>query len=174
MQTPTKNFRMNPKLIIIVLIHILARDENAGAKVCGELSKELNVTNIKYHQLDITSQESINKLRDHVVEKFGGLDVLINNSGVLLKVIQNLTSFICKLDSRGLPVKQNQNWGDYLFESLNPKKFILKVKLCRFNHKKMYQVFLNLPLKMPKLSQNIYVNNILYALSFVSKRFGDL
>lgn len=62
-----------------------ARDENAGAKVCGELSKELNVTNIKYHQLDITSQESINKLRNHVMEKFGGLDVLINNSGVLLK-----------------------------------------------------------------------------------------
>ena len=91
-------------IIIVVLIHI-ARDENAGAKVCGELSKELNVTNIKYHQLDITSQESINKLHDHVMEKFGGLDVLINNSGVLLKVIQNLTSFVCKLDSRGLPVK---------------------------------------------------------------------
>ena len=77
------------------MIHI-ARDETAGAKVCGELSKELNVTNIKYYQLDITSQESINKLRDHVMEKFGGLDVLINNSGVLLKVIQNLRSFIDK------------------------------------------------------------------------------
>lgn len=127
MQTPTKNFGEYPKfiviIIIVVLIHI-ARDENAGAKVCGELSKELNVTNIKYHQLDITSQESINKLRDHVMEKFGGLDVLINNSGVLLKVIQNFnfTYFICKLDSRGCPVKQNQNLGDYRFQSLNPKK----------------------------------------------------
>ena len=110
-------------IIIVVLIHV-ARDENAGAKVCGELSKELNVTNIKYHQLDITSQESINKLRDHVMEKFGGLDVLVNNSGVLLKVIQNLTSFICKLDSRGLPVKQNQNLGDYQCQSLNPKRHL--------------------------------------------------
>lgn len=111
------------------MIHI-ARDENAGAKVCGELSKELNVTNIKYHQLDITSQESINKLRDHVMEKFGGLDVLINNSGVLLKVIENfnLTYFICKLDSRGCPVKQNQNLGDYRFQSLNPKKKCVKSK----------------------------------------------
>ena len=71
------------------MIHI-ARDENAGAKVCGDLSNELNVTNIKYHQLDITSQESINKLRDHVMEKFGGLDVLINNSGVLIEVIKKL------------------------------------------------------------------------------------
>ncbi|KAL9966024.1 hypothetical protein ACROYT_G024032 [Oculina patagonica] len=62
-----------------------ARDENTGTKVCGELSKELNVTNIKFHQLDVTSQESIDKLRAHVQEKFGGLDVLINNSGVMLK-----------------------------------------------------------------------------------------
>lgn len=83
-------------IIVIILIHI-ARDENAGAKVCGELSKELNVTNIKYYQLDITSQESIDKLRAHVVEEFGGLDVLINNSGVLLKVIQNYSNILCKL-----------------------------------------------------------------------------
>lgn len=83
-------------IIVIILIHI-ARDENAGAKVCGELSKELNVTNIKYYQLDITSQESIDKLRAHVMEEFGGLDVLINNSGVLLKVIQNYSNIPCKL-----------------------------------------------------------------------------
>ena len=79
-----------PKLIIIIILILIARDENAGAKVCGDLSNELNVTNIKYHQLDITSQESINKLRDHVMEKFGGLDVLINNSGVLIEVIKKL------------------------------------------------------------------------------------
>lgn len=72
-------------LIIILLIHA-ARDEDGGTKVCRDLSKELNVTNIKFHQLDITSQESIDKLRAHVQDKFGGLDVLINNSGVLLKV----------------------------------------------------------------------------------------
>lgn len=83
-------------IIVIILIHI-ARDENAGAKVCGELSKELNVMNIKYYQLDITSQESIDKLRAHVMEEFGGLDVLINNSGVLLKVIQNYSNILCKL-----------------------------------------------------------------------------
>jgi len=62
-----------------------ARDHNNGTKVCGDLSKELSATNIQFHQLDITSKESIDKLRDHVRDKFGGLDVLINNSGVLLK-----------------------------------------------------------------------------------------
>lgn len=62
-----------------------ARDENTGTKICGELSKELDVTNIQHHQLDITSQDSINKLCSCVQKTFGGLDILINNSGVLLK-----------------------------------------------------------------------------------------
>ena len=68
------------------LVIYAARDHNNGTKVCGDLSKELSATNIQFHQLDITSKESIDKLRDHVRDKFGGLDVLINNSGVLLKV----------------------------------------------------------------------------------------
>ena len=63
-----------------------ARDETTGSKICGELNKELNVINIQHHQLDITSQDSINKLYTHVQKTFGGLDILINNSGVLLKV----------------------------------------------------------------------------------------
>ena len=67
-------------------IFIAAREETAGSDVCVELNKELGTTNIEFHQLDITSKESIHKLRDHVHDKFGGLDVLINNSAVLLKV----------------------------------------------------------------------------------------
>ena len=65
---------------------IAARDEKAGSNVCAELNNELGSTSIQFHQLDITSKESIHKLRDHVHDKFGGLDVLINNSAVLLKV----------------------------------------------------------------------------------------
>lgn len=65
---------------------IAARDKKAGSDVCAELNNELGSTNIQFHQLDITSRESIHKLRDHVHDKFGGLDVLINNSAVLLKV----------------------------------------------------------------------------------------
>lgn len=138
MQTPTKNFGEYPKfiviIIIVVLIHI-ARDENAGAKVCGELSKELNVTNIKYHQLDITSQESINKLRDHVMEKFGGLDVLINNSGVLLKVIQNFNftyfiNFFVNWTPEDVQSNKIKTWEITDFNLSTLKKIVLKVKLC--------------------------------------------
>jgi NAD(P)-dependent dehydrogenase (short-subunit alcohol dehydrogenase family) len=38
---------------------------------------------IHYHQLDVTSQESIFSLRDFVVSRFGAADVLINNAAIL-------------------------------------------------------------------------------------------
>ncbi len=36
----------------------------------------------KFHQLDITDEQSIARLRMHLEEKHGGLDILINNAGV--------------------------------------------------------------------------------------------
>ena len=38
----------------------------------------------KFHQLDILSGESIKKLGDFLVEKYGGLDVLVNNAAIKL------------------------------------------------------------------------------------------
>merc|ERR1711976_523931 len=38
------------------------------------------------HQLDITDQASVDKLRDFIKEQYGGLDILINNAGVAFKV----------------------------------------------------------------------------------------
>lgn len=63
----------------IFYLTFTARDENTGTKICGELSKELDVTNIQHHQLDITSQDSINKLCTYVQKTFEGLNILINN-----------------------------------------------------------------------------------------------
>ena len=39
----------------------------------------------KFHQLDINSRESIEKLRDFLKEEYGGLDVLVNNAGIAFK-----------------------------------------------------------------------------------------
>jgi len=36
----------------------------------------------KYHQLDITDESSIEKLRDSMLSAYGGVDVLINNAGI--------------------------------------------------------------------------------------------
>ena len=37
----------------------------------------------KFHILDVTVPESVKKLRDHILEEYGGLDVLINNAAIV-------------------------------------------------------------------------------------------
>lgn len=40
----------------------------------------------KFHVLDVTVPESVQKLRDHIVQSYNGLDVLVNNAGIEIKV----------------------------------------------------------------------------------------
>ena len=46
--------------------------------------KDLEEQNIKvnFHQLDIDNQESIDRFAHYIKEKYGGLDVLINNAAI--------------------------------------------------------------------------------------------
>ena len=39
-----------------------------------------------YHALDIADETSIIELRDYMKEKYGGIDVLVNNAGVAFPV----------------------------------------------------------------------------------------
>ncbi len=39
----------------------------------------------KFHQLDITDRDSIEKLRDFLQSNYGGLDVLVNNAAIAFK-----------------------------------------------------------------------------------------
>ena len=39
----------------------------------------------KYHQLDVTAEDSVAKLAVYVMEKYGGVDILINNAGIAYK-----------------------------------------------------------------------------------------
>ena len=81
---------------------------------------------ILYHLLDVTSQESILRLRDFVLSRFGRADVLINNAAILpdpfgriLKV--NIGKFRSALETNTLgplalcqafiPMMQKENYG---------------------------------------------------------------
>lgn len=66
-------------------IFLLARDEGRGQAAVEELKKE--GLNPKFHQLDIDDINSINRLRDFVKDKYGGLDLLVNNAGIAYKVV---------------------------------------------------------------------------------------
>jgi carbonyl reductase 1 len=61
-------------------VYLTARDEGRGRAAVASLEAE--GLSPKFHQLDITSQESIDSLKKFVLEKYGGIDVLVNNAGI--------------------------------------------------------------------------------------------
>ncbi|XP_045761543.1 carbonyl reductase [NADPH] 1-like [Maniola jurtina] len=63
------------------VVFLTSRDETRGMEAVGKL-KEIGL-NPEYHQLDITDRSSVKKFRDHVKEKYGGIDILFNNAAVL-------------------------------------------------------------------------------------------
>ncbi len=63
-------------------VYLTARDEGRGRAAVASLEAE--GLNPKFHQLDITSQESVDALKKFVLEKYGGVDVLVNNAGMYL------------------------------------------------------------------------------------------
>ena len=62
---------------------LTSRDERLGKEAIEKLEAE--GLKPKYHQLDITSSESIERLKQHLVQQYGGVDVLVNNAAVAYK-----------------------------------------------------------------------------------------
>lgn len=69
---------------------VAARNESLGRASLQKVNEELGakrVADIRYHQLDITNEESCRRFAEHLKKEHGGLDVLINNAGFAFKVI---------------------------------------------------------------------------------------
>jgi NAD(P)-dependent dehydrogenase (short-subunit alcohol dehydrogenase family) len=64
------------------IVILTSRNKEKGLKATASLNIE--PTKIFYHQLDVTLESSVKKLFNFIENKFGRLDVLINNAGVLL------------------------------------------------------------------------------------------
>lgn len=67
------------------VVYLTSRDEKRGRDAVEEL-KKLGL-HPEYHQLDVTDRESVIKFRDHIKNKHGGLDILINNAAMANSVI---------------------------------------------------------------------------------------
>lgn len=65
------------------IVYLTSRNKEAGEQVVKEFENE--GLKPKYHQLDITDRKSIESLRDHLLENYGGFDVLVNNAGIAYK-----------------------------------------------------------------------------------------
>lgn len=66
-------------------MYLTARDITRGQNAVKELEKE--GLNPKFHQLDITDDDSISTFHDYLKEKYQGLDILVNNAAIAFKVI---------------------------------------------------------------------------------------
>lgn len=58
---------------------LTSRNEERGLKAYNQLK---GIGRLYYHQLDVSSQESVNRVKFFVEKEFGKLDVLINNAGI--------------------------------------------------------------------------------------------
>ncbi len=64
-------------------VFLTARSQERGQEAVKMLQAE--GLNPKFHQLDITSTDSVEQLRQFIVDHYGGLDVLVNNAGIAFK-----------------------------------------------------------------------------------------
>uniref|UniRef100_A0A3P8SVY2 carbonyl reductase (NADPH) n=1 Tax=Amphiprion percula TaxID=161767 RepID=A0A3P8SVY2_AMPPE len=64
-------------------VYLTARDLGRGEEAVKSLSSE--GLNPKFHQLDVNDLNSIRATAEYFKEKYGGVDVLVNNAGVAFK-----------------------------------------------------------------------------------------
>ncbi|XP_060062652.1 carbonyl reductase [NADPH] 1-like [Ylistrum balloti] len=64
-------------------VYLTGRNEELCLKAVEDLKKE--GCNAKFHQMDITKLETINKLKTFLQDNYGGLDILVNNAGIAYK-----------------------------------------------------------------------------------------
>ena len=76
---------------------LTSRDEAKGKAAADKLQAEgLDVT---FHSLDVTSDESSQKLAEFISQQFGKLDVLVNNAGIYIHEVGNDSVFDAKIDT---------------------------------------------------------------------------
>ncbi|XP_054654202.1 carbonyl reductase [NADPH] 1 [Dunckerocampus dactyliophorus] len=76
-------------------VYLTARDEGRGRDAVASLSSE--GLKVNFHQLDINDVGSITKAAAFFKDKYGGVDVLVNNAGIAFKVADT-TPFATQAD----------------------------------------------------------------------------
>ena len=92
------------------VVVVVGRDSDKARKVVEVLSKDSD--KIYFYQADVTDAESVENVKTYILEKFGRLDILFNNAGVLI------TSELKEINER--------DW-DYTFD-VNTKSIMMMTK----------------------------------------------
>ncbi|KAJ4847194.1 hypothetical protein Tsubulata_048352, partial [Turnera subulata] len=86
-------YRSKQRGVIVVLT---ARDEKRGTEAVEKL-KESGVSDVVFHQLDVTDPASVASLANFIRTKYGKLDILVNNAGIGGSTIDSDALAACKI-----------------------------------------------------------------------------
>ncbi|KAI7989685.1 Short-chain dehydrogenase/reductase 2b [Camellia lanceoleosa] len=64
-----------------IMVILTARDDKRGLEAIENL-KACGLSDVLFHQLEVTNQASITSMADFIKNKFGKLDILVNNAGI--------------------------------------------------------------------------------------------
>lgn len=84
---------------------VTARDVSRGNKAVEALRSEVNSDRVVFHPLDVCSEESASALSKWLKQTYGGVDILINNAGVLYKENESLEDITTTLQTNYYGVK---------------------------------------------------------------------
>lgn len=79
-------------------VYLTARDPGRGQEAVAKLQEE--GLHPLFHQLDIDDPQSIRALRDFLKQKYGGLNVLVNNAAIAFKGRKQTGLVICGIKLR--------------------------------------------------------------------------
>ena len=63
-----------------VTVVLTGRDKAKGKVACEKLTQQR--LDVRFHQLDVTNENSIQRLAEHMRDEFGRVDILVNNAGI--------------------------------------------------------------------------------------------
>jgi len=92
-----------------ITVILTARDEERGASAVEKLTAAAGLSDVIFHQLEVTDAQSIARLAGFLKERFGKLDILVNNAaigGVQTLPVQDLSAE----KFSGMDARQRAEW----------------------------------------------------------------
>ena len=106
-------------------VYLTSRSEERGQAAVKTLREE--GLDPKFHVLDIGNEQTIVKLREFIEEKYGGIDVLVNNAGIAFNVDATEAFAVQAKVTLETNYWANKRACEILFPLLNPGARVVNV-----------------------------------------------